>query len=136
MFVLYQLKAIMDAMMTRDVLIQNLDTNTEDLCFDDSALISDSHNFEFMKLGGIYHCKIALSGELVDTYDERVIEISINRENVIIGNTQFVEVDANNDIYYISNSKMKGRKSVGKCLFKVARKNLIQVNDVIHEDFT
>lgn len=133
---MYQVKTIIEAMMTRDVLIQNLDTNTEDLCFDDSALISDSHNFEFMELGGIYNCKIELLGEFVAIYEERVIEISINRENVIIGNTQFVEVVTNNDIYYISNTKMKGRSNAEKYLFKVARKNLIQVNDIIHEDFT
>ena len=136
MFALYQLKAIMEAMMTRDVLIQNLDTNTEDLCFDDSALISDSHNFEFMKLGGIYNCKIGLLGEFMEIFEDKVIEISINRENVIIGNTQFAEVVSNNDIYYISNTKLKGRNNAEKHLFKVARKNLIQVNDVIHEDFT
>lgn len=131
---MYKLISIQEDMMTRNVLIQNLETNTRDLCFDDSALKSDGNNFEFMKIGELYDCKIKLFGDFVETPEERVKEISILNEKAIVGNTEFLEVRVDKDVYYILKNKIKDNKDEKKRLFKISRKDLIQVNDIIHDD--
>jgi len=126
---MYNLININEHVMTRDIKLKNLDTNVENICFDDSALKSDHHNFEFMKLNQEYRCRIELFGDTVSEVDERVVECIVNKE-VKIGKFDYIEVFVNREIYYVEKSKV----SQNIFFFKVSRKDIIQVNDVIHPD--
>ena len=131
---MYRLKAINESMCTRFVELENELTGTTNLCFDDSALLSDSNNFEFMKIGKKYDCKIMLFGKFVNNFGERVVEVFIVNKEVIVGNTEFIEVSVNGNIYYILKKQLKDNMNVEKLLFQVSRKDLIQVNDRVHPD--
>lgn len=130
---MYKLVAIEEAAMTRFVELENLDTAQIDKCFDDSALKSN-FNFEVMKKGEVYDCKILLFGDVVYTNEERTVECIVVNRDVCIGNTNVIEVNVKSNIYYIKEEKNKGAVSLNSFLFKVSRKDLIQVNDIIHED--
>jgi len=56
----YKVIEINEAVATRTIKLQNIDSGTIDICFDDSELVS---NFNFMKAEQIYDCKILLFGE-------------------------------------------------------------------------
>jgi len=130
---MYNVRAINESIATRTVELENELTGTLDLCFDDSAVVSDN-NFEFMEIGKAYECKIKLFGEFVNQEGECVVKTLIVNENICIGNINFVEVAVNSDIYYIPQSKMMSISGKDDLLFKVSRKDLIQVNSTIHED--
>jgi hypothetical protein len=126
---MYNLININEHAMTRGIELKNLDTNVTNICFDDSALKSDNHNFEFMKLNQEYMCRIELFGDTVTEMDKRVVECIVNRETKI-GKVDYMEVFVNKETYYVDKSKV----SQNIFFFKVSRKDIIQVNDVIHPD--
>jgi len=130
---MYELKSIDEAMMTRDVHLKNLSTGTIDICFDDSALMSDAHNFEFMKVGQTYDCKIALFGNLVYEDGERIVICEIQEKNIFIGKEEFVKVRTDNDIYYVYQDDLTEIFSEEKFFFRVSRKDLFQVNEILHK---
>ena len=130
---MYKLIRIEEYTMTRDIELENLDTGTRDICFDDSIL-NDDINFEFMEIGKEYDCKILLFGILTTNKGEDVVECVINKE-VKIGNYNFLEVKVNNDIYYLSKAEAVQEGINDKVfLYDVGRKNILQVNDIIHHD--
>ena len=117
--------------MTRDIELENLDTGTRDICFDDSNL-NDDINFEFMEIGKEYDCKIELFGILTTNKGEDVVECVINKE-VKIGDCNFLEVKVNNDIYYLSKAEAVQEGINDKVfLYDISRKDIIQVDDVVH----
>lgn len=129
---MYKLISIINAMMTRDILIQNLETGTKDLCFDDSALNSID-NFEFMVIGNTYKCKIRLFGIMDnDKNHDRVVLCKILEKNIIIGDFEYARVSVNKDIYYISQNDIFDVLNQKELLFRISRKDIIQVNDIIH----
>lgn len=129
---MYKLISIDEAMMTRDILIQNLETETKDLCFDDSALKSNN-NFEFMVTGNVYNCKIRLFGVMDnDKNHDRVVLCKILEKNILIGDMKYARVLVNKDIYYISQNDIISVLDQKEILFRISRKDIIQVNDTIH----
>ena len=58
---MYRVVSIDRDEMTKNIQIKNLETGTVDICFDDSSLVSDE-NFDFMREGNEYECKIKLFG--------------------------------------------------------------------------
>ena len=62
---MYQLVAVDEAMMTRDVWLKNLETGTVDFCFDDSAVMDDKNNFDFMQIGEVYDSKLSFLARLL-----------------------------------------------------------------------
>jgi len=130
---MYYVESITESAVTRMLELKNESTGTVDLCFDDSAVVSD-RNFEFMKQGNSYDCKIKLFGSIVKEKEERTVACSIVNATVCIGNSEFSEVVVKDDIYYIPKEKILNILEQDTILFKISRKDLIEVNDVIHED--
>ena len=54
---MYKVLSIDSDEMTKNIKLENMKTGTIDICFDDSALVSDK-NFDFMNVGEEYKCKI------------------------------------------------------------------------------
>ncbi len=131
--IMYKVMKIINYMATRDVVLRNLETGTEDLCFDDSAVVSYT-NFNFIEEGKIYDCKIELFGDFVDRPTESSTEVTIIETGVIIGKYKYFKVKINSNIYYILESDAKGHEIKPKMYYDCTRKDLAQVDDVIHGD--
>lgn len=119
--------------MTRNVQIENLKTGTVELCFDDSSLVSDE-NFDFMREGNEYACKIKLFGTVVQNMQENTVLCKIVNSSIIVGTKKMVEVLVGEDTYYIPEKKISHLINPNEILFKFTRKDLIEVNNVIHAD--
>lgn len=130
---MYKLTHIDESLMTRFLQLQNQQTGTIDLCFDDSALISDT-NFEFMQNGKEYDCKIALLGQLEKKLSSDCVRCKVIDSNIKIGNKIFIMVEIGKDRYYISKNYMDPSWDKKDFAFKFTRKDLIQVDNVLHGD--
>ena len=126
---MYKVIKINEAAATRTMELKNMETGSNIECFDDSALVS-FENFEFMEVGSVYDCKVKLFGKVVDIQTEQSILCEALKE-CVIGKKKFLEVCVKEDIYYVS-LEMGLEKSMFH--FESTRKDLIQVNDIIHDD--
>lgn len=128
---MYKLLSIEASVATRNLELENLDTATIDLCFDDSAVTSFK-NFDFMQINEVYDCKIFLFGGQDDS-GEKFQYIN----DVSIGRTVLSEVaNEKGDVYYINKiSASESFSKQKKLSYKYTRKDLIQVNSIIHPDF-
>ena len=131
---MYTVEKIRRYQATRDVEIHNDNTGTKDICFDDSALVSFT-NFEFMEEGKAYDCKVKLFGDFVEDKIGSSCEVSITNPSVFIGKRQMIEVKIADDIYYIPAVKADNSDLSDRLFFNYSRKDLIQVDDVIHDDY-
>lgn len=61
---MYELIEIEEYEVTRNLKLKDIDTGIVEECFDDSGVVSDK-NFDFMKKGKQYECKIKLFGKPV-----------------------------------------------------------------------
>lgn len=125
---MYKLLEIKESMMTREILLENVDTKIKNWCFDDSELKSNN-NFHFMEIGEVYDCKILLFGSSVENPEEETFECELIEE-VSIGNKRLTKVKINKDIYYIDVVNLHSKK----IYYKVTRKDIIQVDSIIHHD--
>ena len=114
--------------------MKNSKTGTIDKCFDDSALVSDN-NFDFLKLGGEYNCKIKLFGNVVQDMQDKTVLCEVICKDELVGTKKMVKVLVENDVYYLPVKKVKELGNIEKFYFRYTRKDLIEVNDVIHADF-
>ena len=130
---MHKVMCITDYAMTRDVKLKNTETGTIDDCFDDSSLVSEE-NFDFIKLGNEYSCKIKLFGEVASNFDDKILSCKIVRKDVTIGKRRMVQVLVNKDLYYIPQREVEKYEVGDSVLFCCTRKDLIQVDDVIHGD--
>ena len=131
---MYKVVKIYKAARTRFIDLLNLDTGTLDKVFDDSCEVDIGYDdFEFMREGGVYDCKIELFGDF-DRTTEKSIEVSIINSDVIIGKTEYFKALIGSDIYYILRADAKGFELKRKMYYHFTRKDLIQVDDVIHAD--
>lgn len=128
-----KLISINEDLMTRNIELKNLDTNIIDVCFDDSALLSEI-NFEFMKINNNYKCKIKLFGELTHNNGSDVVKCEIKNKDILIGKKIFTKVDVENNIYYIYQEQIKNSLHKESFLFDVSRKDIIQVDNIISHD--
>ncbi|MGX7047948.1 hypothetical protein RU86_GL000622 [Lactococcus piscium] len=128
---MHKLLSIKEAVATRNLELMNLNTSTIDLCFDDSAVTSFK-NFDFMEINEVYDCKIYLFGELDDS-GEHLKYI----KDVTIGSKDVSEVSNDKgDVYYIDKISTIDFSYKEKLLnYKYTRKDIIEVNDVVHPDF-
>lgn len=129
---MHKLISIDEAVMTRNIELENIDTGTIDKCFDDSALIS-YNNFDFMKIGSTYDCKIWLFGIQVNEKDKDTLECKVVNKDVQIGKTLFVEVLVEKDIYYVYQKDIDSLLYQNKFLFSCS-KRIIQVDYMIYDD--
>ncbi|MDB7101932.1 MULTISPECIES: hypothetical protein [Enterococcus] len=128
---MYKLLSIEASVATRNLELENLDTATIDLCFDDSAVTSFK-NFDFMQINEVYDCKIFLFGGQDDS-GEKFQYIN----DVSIGRTVLSEVaNEKGDVYYINKiSASESFSKQRKLSYKYTRKDLIQVKTIIHAAF-
>ncbi|MBR3683703.1 MAG: hypothetical protein IKL78_02375 [Lachnospiraceae bacterium] len=130
---MYEVIDIVDDDATRFIKLKNIDTDIIEECFDDSAVVSDN-NFEFMQIGQKYECKIKLFGKpLAERTSNSIICKVVNRE-VVIGQRAMVEVEINNSKYYIPRQKVSEYLDNDVFHFCFTRKDLVQVNNIIHAD--
>ena len=130
---MYRVISIDTDEMTKIVKIKNLKTGTIDICFDDSELVSDK-NFNFMKVGNEYDCKIKLFGNVVSNVQENAVLCMIANTGIIVGSKKMAIVLIENDAYYIPEKKLNKILNTDKFYFKYTRKDLIAVNNIIHAD--
>ena len=130
---MYKVISIDTDEMTKTVKIKNLKIGTVDICFDDSELVSDK-DFNFMKIGDEYECKIKLFGNVVSNIQENVVLCKLVNTSIMIGSKKMVMVLIENDAYYIPEKKLNKILNTDKFYFKYTRKDLIAVNNIIHAD--
>lgn len=132
---MYKVQKIKQYQVTRDVYLLNLENGTIDICFDDSDL-TPFEDFYFITLNSVYDCKIQLFG-VYTKYETEVSEKCVILEkDVIIGQRSCFKVLFDNNIYYIVQEKNETYEIINDeyINFIISRKDLIQVNDVIHGD--
>ncbi len=130
---MYELIDIVEDDATRLIKLKNIDTGIIEECFDDSAVVSEN-NFDFMQIGQKYECKIKLFGKpLAERTSNSIICKVINKE-IIIGQKAMVEVQINNGKYYIPRQKVSEYLDSDSFNFCFTRKDLVQVNNIIHAD--
>ncbi|MDF2596929.1 MAG: hypothetical protein K0R05_2797 [Anaerocolumna sp.] len=130
---MYKVIFIEEDEMTRNIKLENTETGTIDECFDDSALVGDNC-FDFMEIGKEYNCKIRLFGNIVKETANKVVLCQLVCRNTSVGTANMVKVLVNNDEYYIPQKKLSELGDLELFYFRYSRKDLIQVNDVIHAD--
>ena len=87
-----------------------------------------------MQIGQKYECKIKLFGKpLAERTSNSIICKVVNRE-VVIGQRAMVEVQINNSKYYIPRQKVSEYLDNDIFNFYFTRKDLVQVNNIIHAD--
>lgn len=128
---MYKVIKINEYLATRTVELENQITGNRDICFDDSALVS-MKNFEFMKVGESYDCLILLVGDITDEGNQKAVRCKIISDE-LIGNRNCLKVLVDKEIYYVSKYKVQN-KTNDDFLFTYYRKDLIKVNEVIHDD--
>ncbi len=128
---MHKLIRIDDAVATRFLVLKNLESGVIERCFDDSILVS-SENFEFMVIDNDYDCKIYLFGDAVEEKTEDSVLCRVINRDVVVGRRPMVEVEVDNVQYYIPQNTIKDYLDRDSFYFECMRKDLIQVNDVIH----
>lgn len=145
---MYKFLSVACGDVTRWVRLENCKTGKVEVCFDDSDLRHEyQKGFEFMQVGGIYDCKILLFGIAVDLSDEAAIKQSrimcetTDRElficetidnNFSVGNRNFLQIMSDGNTYYVAINDVGALNDISKFAFRCSRKDLIQVDDIIH----
>jgi hypothetical protein len=91
-------------------------------------------SFDFMKEGETYNCKMELFGEFERENTDSSTEVTIIEKGVLVGNTKYFKVLIDSDVYYIRESDAENIEVKEKMHYDFTRKDLIQVNNVIHAD--
>lgn len=131
---LYELLEINENMATRFLKLKNLETGKLEECFDDSAVVGEQ-NFDFMEKNHRYNCKIKLFGKVVDEKTDNSTLCRIINEEVHVGTRQMVEVAMGVGHYYIPKNRINNPRRNESFYFLCVRKDLIQVDDVVHADY-
>ena len=129
---MYKVIEVNEAVATRTIELENVETGNIIECFDDSALVS-FENFEFMEVGGIYDCKIKLFGRVVDTQTNQSTVCKFLK-TCVVGKKKFFEVCVEEEIYYVALEKVLPNLEKNMFYFETTRKDLIEVDNIIHED--
>lgn len=132
---MYRVIDFVESAMTRRVCLLNLNSGTIEECFDDSALVSREKNFDFMVKGKEYDCKIQLLGDFTSLSCDRTIVCEVIDREVVIGNTLMLKVKNGEDVYYVRKSVLNENEELQSFRLLLLRKNLCQVDNVVHSDF-
>jgi hypothetical protein len=130
---MYKVLSIDNDEMTKNIELKNTKTGTIDMCFDDSALVSD-RNFDFMKVGGEYKCKIKLFGNVAINLLEKTVLCKVVDKDIIVGTKKMVKVLVEDDEYYIPAKKLNDFLDIKEFYFRYTRKDLIEVDNTTHAD--
>ncbi len=122
--------------VTRHLKLENCETGNVDLCFDSSMLKHNNQSdFSFMKIGEIFECKILLFGNASDMsapITQNGIVCETVKQNIIIGKLEVVQIVSNKNTYFVAADDIKNLKDLSQFVFDFSRKDLIQVDDIIH----
>ena len=129
---MYKVMGFKEAVATRKVFLLNEETGTQETCFDDSAL-KGYENFSFMKQGERYECKIKLFGRLGLPEDSDLLACTV-LERVPVGVRKLAKVQVGQDVYYIPERELKDIGDVDVIYYSSSRRDLIQVDNVLHAD--
>ena len=130
---MYKVMGFDEAVATRDVFLINEETGTRETCFDDSAL-KGYENFSFMKQGEHYECKIVLFGRLGLPEESGLLACTVLERRVPVGVRKMAKVQVGQDIYYIPERELKDVGDVDVIYYSSSRRDLIQVDNVLHAD--
>ena len=130
---MYKVLSIQDDVMTRQIKLENIITGTVDVCFDDSGLVEE-RNFEFMELQKQYQCKIKLFGEIVEQKEDAIL-CNIIDKDIFVGKKSMIKVLVCSDEYYLPVDNVMDVINGDWFYYKISRKDLIQVNDIVHGDY-
>jgi len=130
---MYELIEIAATDATRFLKLKNIESGIIEECFDDSAVVSDK-NFNFMTINQRYKCKIKLFGKAIREKTENSAVCKVINREIMIGKKPMVEVQIDNNHYYIARKTIKEFMNDESFYFYCTRKDLIQVNDVVHAD--
>ena len=119
--------------MARSIELKNMKTGTIDICFDDSALVSDK-NFDFINVGEEYKCKIKLFGNVTTNLQEKSVLCKVLEKDVSVGTKKMVKVIVETDEYYIPIKKISDFLDLNEFYFKYTRKDLVAVDNIVHAD--
>lgn len=115
--------------MDRFIYLKNLETGVVEYCFDNSMTVSDD-NFEFMKIGQNYRCKIVLVGDQMEAPTEHAKKyVVVSKEN--IGTKVFLKVKVNDNFYYVLANGMNSNNG-NVIFFEAFRKDLLEVNGKVN----
>ena len=127
----YKLLSIDDAAATRNLMLQNTETNLLEKVFDDSGLVNEGETFYFMEIGKEYECKIALVGDMNHTHIGEWRKFNVLKHDEKIGDKLFLKIGSKRDIYYISQQSVPDYDSTMRTIMlEYIRKDLIQVNNL------
>lgn len=130
---MYKLLSVNQSVATRTLKLENMSTGTIDVCFDDSALTT-FENFGFMEISKEYDCKIALFGDVVEKKNDKSISCRVLDTNVSVGEKILIRVKLCQDIYYLPKGQLENCTENQIIEYSYTRKDLIQVNNVVHGD--
>ena len=130
---MYELIDVEENDATRFLKLRNMNTGIIEECFDDSAVVSEN-NFGFMQKGQRYACKIKLLGKPPAEGKGDGILCNVLNKETIIGKKEMVEVQINNGSYYIPKQKVSEYLDSDSFHFCFTRKDLVQVNNIVHAD--
>lgn len=130
---MYKVICIIAYEMTRTINLKNSDTGAIEDCFDDSDVVSDK-NFNFMELDCEYDCKIKLVGDIVQENKSNAMLCTVVCKDVLVGTRNMVKVVCENNYYYIPKEKLGNFEAGDTFCFECYRKDLIQVDKMIHAD--
>lgn len=127
--IMFEVTAIDERIMDRDIYLMNVVTEKEEECFDNSIGYSDDNNFMFMKIGSKYECKILLIGDQAKEENKEACKLFFTEEGLIkIGKCQFLKVYLGNEEYYILADEILFNDEDEYILFDFFRKDLLEVD--------
>jgi len=132
---MYELIDVIASQMDRNIFLKNTITGTVDRCFDYSMMVSND-NFEFMKIGIEYNCKIMLFGEVVNESTEGAQKVLVVTDEIQqVGNTEFIKVRIGADEYYVFSDDVDLKQNQKFFFYRFSRKDLIEVDGKVNHDF-
>lgn len=127
--IMFEVTAIDERKMDRDIYLRNVVTEKEEECFDNSIGYSDDNNFMFMKIGSKYECKFLLIGDQTKEENKEACKLFFTEDGLMkIGKCQFLKVYLGNEEYYILADKILFNNEDRYILFDFFRKDLLEVD--------
>lgn len=130
---MYRVISIRQYQMSRDVILENTATGTQDICFDDSDM--DKNGFYFMEVGQEYSCRIKLVGDVVPHPSVERAMCRVLNADVLCGNAHHVEVAVGDDIYYVPRKHVENKLKDGYFTYYYTRKDLVMVNGIVNDHY-
>ncbi|MBO0471479.1 hypothetical protein JZO66_13065 [Enterococcus sp. DIV0242_7C1] len=133
---MFEVTAIDERIMDRDVYLRNVVTGKKEECFDNSIGYSDDNNFLFMEIGSKYECKILLIGDQKKEENDETYKLFFAEDRLTkIGNYKFLKVYLDKEEYYILADKLFLSDEDEYILFDFFRKDLLEVDGHISPMF-